>query len=98
MKRIIAFALFTIALAFLSAPAFAAEASCPVQLEESHTQSLLIAQSRDQLEQRMAQAIRANREYAQLHEADTTELKKVREEVAALKAKLADLQKPEAPK
>lgn len=78
----------------LTAPTFAAESSCPVQLQEAQTHALLIDQSRDTLEQRLAQAIRANREYGQLHDADTAELKKLRDELAALKAKAAEAPKP----
>lgn len=88
---ILSLTLFTIA-------AFAAETPCPIQLEESHTQSLLIAQSRDQLEQRLAQAIRANHELSQHVDRLTAEHKKLTDDLKALQAPKPEAPKPEAPK
>lgn len=76
--------ILVLAITLLALPAFAEE-NCPVKLQESQTQSLLIAQSRDQYEQRLAQAIRANQELGALHDKDAAELKKVKEELAKLK-------------
>ena len=70
----------------LVAPAYAEE-NCPVKLAESQTQSLLISQSRNDYEQRLAQAIRANQELGSLYEKASKDLKKAHEELAALKPK-----------
>lgn len=70
----------------IALPAFADE-NCPVKLQESQTQSLIIAQSRDNVEQRLAQAIRANQELGALYDKTDKELKKVKDELAALKPK-----------
>lgn len=65
-------------LSLCTLPAFAEQAACPVQLAEAQTQTLLVAQSRDSLEQRLAQAIRANQELARAHDAVQAELKKAK--------------------
>lgn len=92
--RFLSLALLALVALTLPTVTLASEPSCPIQLQESQTQSAIIAQSRDSVEQRLAAAIRANREYGQVHDADTAELKKLREEVAALKAKAAEMPKP----
>ena len=92
--RFLSLALLALVALMLPALALASEPSCPIQLQESQTQSAIIAQSRDPLEQRLAAAIRANREYGQVHDADAAELKKLRDELAALKAKPAEAPKP----
>lgn len=73
-------------LIILAVPAFAEE-NCPVKLAESQTQSLVIAQSRDQTEGRLAQAIRANQELGSLYDKAAKDLKKAQDELAALKPK-----------
>ncbi len=80
------FAVFVEVLALVSVQA-QEKVSCPTQLQESQTQTLLVGQSRDQYEQRLAQAIRANRELSQMYDVTATELKRVTEELAKLKPK-----------
>lgn len=89
LASLLGFALFSIA---LSVPVLAAEPSCPTQLEEARTHAALVAQSREQLEMRLAQAIRGNHELSAMAERLSAQNKKLSDEVAALKPK------PEAPK
>lgn len=63
----------------LCTPVLAEQANCPVQLQEAQTQTLLVAQSRDSYEQRLAQAIRANQELSKVNDALQAELKKAKE-------------------
>lgn len=86
---------FLLVLVLLSVNAKADEA-CPIKLQESQTQSLIIAQSRDQYEQRLAQAIRANHELGAIADKASAEITKLKAELAALKPK-ADDPKPDAP-
>lgn len=66
-------------LSLCALPVLAAEpASCPIQLQESQTHALLVDQSRDSLEQRLAQAIRANQELAKAHDAAQAEIAKLK--------------------
>lgn len=81
-----AFMFFMVAL--LMGPVLAAEPvqpNCPVQLHDAQTQTLLVAQSRDQYEQRLAQAIRANQDLSRMADAASAEVKKLKEELAKLK-------------
>lgn len=78
--------LILLLLMLLAVPAFA-EDNCPVKLAESQTQSLVIAQSRDQTEARLAQAIRANQELGSLYDKTDKEVKKLKAELATLKPK-----------
>ncbi len=87
---------FLFVLCLLSFQAMA-EDSCPIKLQESQTQSLIVAQSRDQTEQRLAQAIRANHELGTMLEKATAETAKLKADLAALKPK-ADEPKPDAAK
>lgn len=82
--------------AFLAGPVLADD-SCPIKLQESQTQSLIVAQSRDQTEQRLAQAIRANREMGSILDKASAEITKLKAEIASLKPK-ADEPKADAPK
>lgn len=79
-------------LAVLPSLAHAAEPSCPSQLDEAHTHAALIAQSREQTELRLSQAIRGNRELSALAERLTAQNKKLSDELASLRPQ------PEAPK
>lgn len=63
----------------------AAEPSCPAQLDEAQTHAALIAQSREQVELRLSQAIRGNRELSALAERLTAQNKKLSDELASLK-------------
>lgn len=63
----------------------ATEPSCPSQLDEAHTHAALIAQSREQVEMRLSQAIRGNRELSALAERLTAQNKKLSDELASLK-------------
>lgn len=60
-------------------------AVCPIQLQDAQTQTLLVAQSRDQYEQRLAQAIRANQDLSRMADAASAEIKKLKDELAKLK-------------
>lgn len=91
-----AFVVFLLVLCLLSVHAMADD-SCPIKLQESQTQSLIIAQSRDQYEQRLAQAIRANHELSGIVDKASAEITKLKAELAALKPK-ADEHKAEPPK
>lgn len=82
--------------AVLAGPVLADD-TCPIKLQESQTQSLIIAQSRDQYEQRLAQAIRANHELGAVADKASAEIVKLKAEIASLKSK-ADEPKPDAPK
>ncbi len=62
-----------------------AQQNCPIQLHDAQTQTLLVAQSRDQYEQRLAQAIRANQDWSRMADAASAEVKKLKEELEKLK-------------
>jgi hypothetical protein len=50
---------------------------CPIQLQESQTQSAIIAQSRDVTEQTLAKALRANKELSGLYSEAQKEIKRL---------------------
>jgi hypothetical protein len=52
----------TCLVALVSLASAAEQSACPTQLQESQTQSAIIAQSRDVAEQTLAKALRANKE------------------------------------
>lgn len=84
---------FLLVMGLLAGSAWAiepAQSNCPVQLHDAQTQTLLVAQSRDQYEQRLAQAIRANQDLSRMNDAASAEIKKLREEVAKLKPALPE--------
>lgn len=72
-------------LAMVPSALLAAEPSCPSQLDEAHTHAALIAQSREQTEMRLSQAIRGNRELSALAERLSAQNKKLSDELALLK-------------
>jgi len=81
-------AVMVVMVALLMGPVWAmdpAQTNCPVQLQDAQTQTLLVAQSRDQYEQRLAQAIRANQDLSRMADAASAEIKKLKEELAKLK-------------
>lgn len=78
--------IFTI-LAFPALSLTAEQAACPVQLQEAQTQTLVVAESRDLTEQKLARAIRANRELSQAYEKSLAHVTKLEKELAELKAK-----------
>ncbi len=67
--------------------ALADQAACPIQLQESQTQTLVVAESRNATEQRLAVAIRANKELSDLYSKALEHVTKIEKELAALKAK-----------
>ena len=86
MKSIV----LSLVLMFIVVGSALAADNCPLKLQESQTQSAIIAQSRDATEQRLAQAIRANQELGSLYDKADAELKKLKEQLAALQPKPAE--------
>lgn len=62
------------------------QSACPVQLQEAQTQTLVVAESRNATEQRLAVAIRANKELAGLYDKALAHVTAIENELAALKA------------